>query len=458
MPRGREREHDPETMATLYRSWHQARNERSPRLTGRIGKLENQVAANQAATYRDGPAFSEKPKFQPALTKATRHPERLHAIAQVSADKKQQPVKDDVVRCPACRRKIVDPSSNCVKHEGLLVHEKCFVCRTCGKYLCSHPPTAAILKPMILGKVAFTCSDCCSIAESGLTGRAEFTSRIAGERIVVKEVEHGNISKVVDKIGDDLEQAVYFMTPRCATCGGDLRQPHLGKIKTVGKTCYHKHCYETGRPRCDFPKPSVKLPPSFCAKYLPQQMIVKLSPSQDERSSKSLYFCWKNRENHAVELRQANLDVVIVPFVLDEKARANANYYPPKTNTMRDNGQAKIRKQPPSHTPVPPDLADVRLDLVAGSQVGPREPVMPKPASIIRSLTLANHLVLDAQLTYCHLGLEYCLGLQVPLTTQRTLDLPRATLSVKIEDPDRSSPHVSSAPAVNTKMKHCYFL
>ena len=328
---------------------------------------------------------------------------------QFPTEEKQQVLI--VGRCPVCRRKLM--KDDVVTFQQLSIHKECFVCRGCGDDLGQKEKEGQNYACMTAtnGKVKFTCATCRTMP---LKPTDSFAS-IAGERTVIGESEYGNVDKVVGEIGDDLEQAVYFMTPRCATCGGDLNQTYKKEsVKVIGRTVYHPHCFEEGRPHPDLTKPCVKLPPSFCAKYLPPQIILKLST--DKETLTTLYFCWKNRVEHAMKLRKEDARVVVVPFVLDGDAPANPNHQPSNTK----------RKQPKIHM-AQPHFSTVKVELVSGVQVGPRKPIMPKPAWI-------DSLSFHAHLTYLHFGLEYYLELTIPLKTDAMLHLTNATLSVTIQD------------------------
>jgi len=196
---------------------------------------------------------------------------------------------------------------------------------------------------------------------------ATVPTKIAGQRIEIQSHEQVDTKAVKKEIGDDLEMAVYFMTKRCAVCGGtdfnhngkymDEGNTHPKRRLLFGSTLYHALCFETGLPSpqglAKVIAEDIKLPPSFCAKYLPQQIILKLvTPAAPEGgvpkkkikrkeaylSQKewddsrvtltTLYFVWKDRERQAAQLREEQKDAstVMVPFALDENAPANPNY------------------------------------------------------------------------------------------------------------------------------------
>jgi hypothetical protein len=179
---------------------------------------------------------------------------------------------------------------------------------------------------------------------------------------------------------------------------------------------YHTRCFETGRPSSFISAKNAyactpKLPPSFCAKYLPLQIIIKLVLHQDsslplpsslpltKRTIKrkkinenavaltTLYFVWKERETRAEQLRKETKDapMVQVPFSLDEQAPANPNYIPQNGFYKKQKNSEQRRKplQVLKHK-----LRDVQMELVTpgGEEVAPRCPVMPEPVSIINNI------------------------------------------------------------------------
>eukprot|EP00977_Amphora_coffeiformis_P009779 scaffold2251_cov178-Amphora_coffeaeformis.AAC.3 len=348
----------------------------------------------------------------------------LHQVASdknhpVPPEDKHQVEKVSVNRCPACRKKLED-GDVLITCQNWSVHVRCFICRECGDDLSRKPSLEEeeeeeeekdVHMSKSNGKIKFTCATCHDVSMK----LSDSFASIAGERIVIDESEYGNVDKVVGEIGDDLEQAVYFMTPRCATCGGDLNQTYKKEgVKVIGRTVYHPYCFDNGRPAPELAEPSVKLPPSFCAKYLPPQIILKLSTAKETLTT--LYFCWKNRVEQANKLREEDSSVVVVTFVLDEEAPANPNHQ--SSNSKR--------KQPKAYI-VQPDLSTAKVELVSGVQVGPRNPIMPKPAWI-------ESQSFRTQLTYLHFGLEYCLELIIPSESDALLNLSTATLSIKIQD------------------------
>lgn len=268
------------------------------------------------------------------------------------------------------------------------------------------------------GKVRFVCDACVAVSD-----HRDVYAKPAGERTVVDQ--KGNVHQVLGEIGDDLEQAVYFMTPRCATCGGDLQQAYdkEGKagIRVVGRTVYHALCFETGRPAAHVTAPAVKLPPSFCAKYLPEHIILKLV--HDKTTLTTLYFCWKDRAAEAEALRRADEACVSVQLALDDQAPANPNYIP----TSKDNGK---RKKPTKRVPLHfDDVKDVQVQLVPGSQVPPRVPRMPQPA------LLKDGSYWTAELVYLHFGLQYRLIVCIPHdASEQSLRLVEAGLTLTIQD------------------------
>ena len=376
-----------------------------------------------------------------------------------SAGGKQHGISNtDSTRCAVCRKTILSSTAkkNSVDEDTIITYQKmtmhgtCFSCRDCGKSLIQYTLGVAssnddkenksIYLSKSNGKVKLHCATC---HEDQSTSDVYATQ--AGSRKVVEESEHGDVQQVMEDIGDDLEQAVYFQTPKCATCGDNLTTRHkqqqqakgAKKFVVMGRTVYHPNCYETGRPPSHWPAPAVKLPPSFCAKYLPRQIILKLV--EDGITMTTLYFCWKNREAHAVQLRQQDAAIVTVPWVLDETAPANPNY---QRRTENDHSATRKQKPAAKQITIPSDVSTIVLELVSGVEVAPRVPQMPEPARIdsLGGDDNENNQYFHARLVYLHFGLEYSLTLQVSVAasgengSQYVGNLVRAQLSVTIQD------------------------
>jgi hypothetical protein len=337
-------------------------------------------------------------------------------------------------RCSACRR-VVNNSHATIFFNQLILHQACLTCRDCGCELLDCLADASIDTFWSNGKLRFTCAPCRINQASGLH---DSYASIAGERVVVSQSEHGDVDGVLGEIGDDLEQAVYFMTPRCATCGGDLNQTYGSAegIRVIGRTVYHNHCFVTGVPPKHLPPPTVKLPPSFCAKYLSQQIILKLTCHG--KTLTTLYFCWPDRVKTAEHLRENDDEVVIVSFVLDASAPANPNYQ------RIQKTEKKNFKSPAKHIAVPACIQDLTIELVPGDQVPPRNPWMAEYAYISHDANSKAKMI--ASLYYLHFGLEYCLTLSIPIEGDAVLSVVDASLSVRIRDwqsPGRQTPHIT---------------
>lgn len=325
-----------------------------------------------------------------------------------------------VERCPVCRKQLQDQH---VQFQNLGLHKRCFRCRVCKCDLNLKDSTIQTIQAN--GKVSFQCGSCQHLTDKA----AQHVSKVAGERVVVQEHEQGDHKKVLADIGDDLEQAVYFMTPRCAVCGEPV-DTKKNEWTLEGRTLYHKTCHETGRPNS--PSKSIKLPPSFCAKYLPQQIILKLSSSNGTTLT-NLYFVWKDRDEEAILLRKEDSKVVVVPFVLDDQAPANPNYAPPSSgNKLAQINPLVQKKSTPKNTqvPLPSDPGRIQLELVKGVDVGPRCPVMPESAKVDEGTLITT-------LAYLYFGLTYRLSLQIEVLAsegESLLKLQEARLTVTIQD------------------------
>jgi hypothetical protein len=240
---------------------------------------------------------------------------------------------------------------------------------------------------------------------------------------VVAESEQGDIEQVVDAIGDELEEAMYGMIPRCAICGVDFLT-YKGNVSMVGALKYHQECSEKGKPAMGF-QSSLALAPVQAAKYLPETIILRLSAG-DGKVITTLYFVWKGKDDELKSMRAERQDRVCVQFHLDEKAPANPNF------------QGSSKKKTKARLPAVEEGQDQQpqqfcMDLIGGSQIAPQPPKMLEPISIIKPEDSSLPL-LHAKLAYSKFNLCHSLFLVVPCTsTVEELDLTGANLSVEIQ-------------------------
>jgi len=312
--------------------------------------------------------------------------ERVTATVRVKTSKKQT--------CAMCQTNIF-PTEESTTARNRTYHTSCFKCHLCKSRLKNHPDEQHHQVVVVGGNnkhLYLQCSRC--KLDSEQTHKPRQLSRKAGERIVVENEEQGDIVRVVDAIGDDLEEAIFAMIPRCATCGGDFLQ-YKGELSIIGSLKYHKECLLTGKPSAS--TASLTVSPKLAAKYLPQDLILRLTLESGKLAT-TLFFVWKDREEALKSIRNSMNGAVSVSYHLDDDARANPNHptnknYAKKTQLLLENKD---------------DLNSLKLDVVGADQISPELPVQLGPLSIQVDGSL------EGKIGYRKYGLKHTLVLRVP--------------------------------------------
>jgi hypothetical protein len=333
------------------------------------------------------------------------------------------PSQDDGHRCRICRQKFF-PTDKITTAQKQEYHAACFKCTLCGSKLKNDPDEDHMLinaedapyHPIL--HIILQCQRCKLDNEQKYKPRTQST--VAGQKVVVGETEQGDIEQVVDLIGDELEDALCGMIPRCSTCGGDFLT-YKGEISMLGALKYHTECWQMGKPALGF-QASMTLQPLQAAKYLPNALILRLSSPDNGKVLSSLFFVWTNKDDQLKALRAQKNESVRVFFHLDEEARANPN----NSHASRKKRFADI---PPGQDPDHPSL---QVDII-NDQIAPKSPGMVGPSSIVYSKELASS-VLRAQVAYDMFNLHHVISLNVPCTPEQgKLDLAGASVTAHIE-------------------------
>lgn len=321
--------------------------------------------------------------------------------------------------CLVCQKKIF-PTDESTTARNRTYHTSCFKCTLCKAKLKNHPDE----KHELMGGIHLylQCSRCHLDNQQKYKPRQ--LSRVAGEKIVVEDAEQGDIDQVVNAIGDELEEAIYAMIPRCATCGGDFLQ-YTGEVSIVGSLKYHKECFLTGKPGTG--TASLTMDPVQAAKYLPQDIIMRLT-SGSGKILTTLFFVWKDRDDVLKSLRSMDrTSEVSVTYYLDEEARANPNH-----PSNRYNKKKTMLSMPPRLDDNAENI-DLKLDLVGGDQISPQSPVQDGAVSI--SSSAQNVPVLRGKMGYCKYNLRHSMLLQVPFGSEGdVMDLLGSKLTVSIQE------------------------
>ena len=332
--------------------------------------------------------------------------------------------------CRVCSQKIfpTDESTTCRNNT---YHAGCFKCTLCGAKLKNHPDERH--EVMEAGTtdnhheyMLLQCRRCKVDNEHKYKPRQK--SRVAGEKTVLDDSEKGDIDQVVDAIGDDLEEAIYSMIPRCATCGADFLK-YKGEISMVGSLKYHKECFLTGRPSATTAS-MLTLDPAQAAKYLPDTVIVRMTTASTNKILTTLYFIWKDKDQALKAMRgtEHGEEGIVVTLNLDDEARANPNHKSNRNNPKRN------QMQLPQHPGGDGDEnLDLSVDLVGADQIAPQPPRLLNPVSIASGYQ--NSPSLQANIGYSKYNLQHTLLLNIPCNaTCEVLDLLGATLTVKIQE------------------------
>jgi hypothetical protein len=375
-----------------------------------------------------------------------------------------------IERCPACRKTFSsseqeeDPATggSIVLFRQQRLHSTCFRCCDCQSNLLFYQ-TETVEQYTANVRIKFRCPSC--------RHRYEDRDNIVqhkerGQRVIIHPHEQGDTKQTMDKIGDDLTEAVYFMHPKCAVCGGDFFETRTKDDKkkmakeTNGNWRYHQVCWDTGTPAClpdEEMKTKTLLHPAHSARYLPEQIILQIvwdrnnptitGTASNDKGSKNttsttilttLYFVWNDREANWKRLRKENKNdaIVIIPYSLDEEAPANPNYSSSRY-TKKQRRQAQPASASKGVLALPEEVNDnieqLQLKLLAADEVAPRPPTMVEPISITviqneeeettmpasndngTAQQASSSLFLCAKLGYFKFGLQYTLTLKIPM-------------------------------------------
>jgi hypothetical protein len=343
--------------------------------------------------------------------------------AEEEEDKSPIRPKAPAKHCRICEKKLF-PTDETTTCRSYTYHIGCFRCALCSSKLKNHPDE--VHKLVVTGEgqehMLLQCRQCGIDNEHKNKPRRK--SRKAGERIVVEDSEQGDVENVVDAIGDDLEEAMYGMIPRCALCGGDFLS-YEGEISIVGSLKYHNDCFLWGKPGTG--SGSVTLPPVQAARYLPDNLILKVA-TPEGKSLTTLFFVWKDKEAAVKRLRNDRPDHVTATFELDEEARNNPNY------------KEKSEDQKKATVPLPPmngEEANFTLELVGGAKIAPEPPQVIAPPRVIKAYQKPT--ILRGTIRYVKYGLDHTLELTIPCNWKGdTLRLHCATLAVNITGPSEN--------------------
>ena len=316
-------------------------------------------------------------------------------------------------RCRVCRAKIF-PTDKFVTAQKCDYHYKCFKCTLCGTRLKNRPDEDHMISeserhPKLY--VTLKCPNC--IIESEERHKSRILSTVAGEKIVVPEKEQGDVDKVVDLIGDELEDAVCGMIPRCSICGGDFLR-YKGEITIMGTLKYHKECREMGKPSVALGASTALLSPLQVAKYLPDTLILRLGDSTSGKIISTLFFVWMDdKDCYLKSLRTTNDnqdDCVDISFRLDNEARANPNYKDATKNNKRCYSMLPPCEEDPTHPPI--------LAAIVNDQIAPQNPYMVKPSSIMNSEEeQSSSPIFCVSVAYDFLNLSHLVNLKIPCTS-----------------------------------------
>jgi hypothetical protein len=332
-------------------------------------------------------------------------------------------------RCRVCQKKLF-PTEKITTAQKQDYHAACFKCALCGTKLKNHPDEdhnmllvskSSSDAALSIRDIVLKCHTCKIHNEQNYETRTHST--LAGQRVVIGDEEQGDIEQVVDLIGDELENAICGMTPRCSTCGGDFLT-YKGEIAMMGALKYHKECFQMGKPALGVQTSAVQLPPRQAAKYLPDTLILRLSSGDKNGRNilSSLFFVWTNKDDQLRALRAKLNESVRVFFHLDEEARANPNH-------RNSSKKKRFADLPPGQDPEHPSL---RVDII-NEQIAPKSPGMVGRSSIVYSKKLSSS-VLCAEVEYDMYSLRHLISLNVPCDSEQEgkLDLARASLTVDI--------------------------
>lgn len=222
--------------------------------------------------------------------------------------------------CAACRKRIY-PRDPTFRSFGETLHISCFNCNLCDSKMARHPLEVQFW--IDKDTLFLLCSKCQE--QSILSQKEMVLGRTAGERIEIGENEEGDVDRVMDAIGDELEEIFLDNVPKCEICGADFLQ-YTGEVSIVGALKYHKECFERGKPAEFMTSSDRRLTPLQAFRYLPERLIVRLQQVSDNGSSSpilTLFFVWSTKAADFQRIQQQGGNEVIVSYRLDQDAAAN---------------------------------------------------------------------------------------------------------------------------------------
>ena len=428
-----------------------------------IAKFESQEAANKKASSKGKEPVSQVKGNSSSGLGLFSRAKKKKVVPLDTRPEKTKPVD----RCQVCRKTFSSKAADIVHFQDQKVHLSCFLCCDCQINL-QHHEHKTVQQYSANVRVKFQCRNCCE----QFNGKPQQHSHESAVKhklgpVVIEDHEQGDTKETLEKIGDDLTEAVFFMHPKCCVCGGDFYNKTMAR-ETKGNWRYHQECWDSGVPTMlDEMKACTKLLPAASAKYLPEQLIVQLycpleittattstntykKKGIDSKILTTLYFVWENKEAHAKELSKVHKKdpMVAVPYILDDQAPANPNFVPQvHTATVQ---QSKRQRQAQSTTAktltLPANNMGVdkfQLRLLAEDEVAPRPPTMVEPVSIVNvegasvspdskgdsnrgdgdtNMTDTSEgsgaqkkQFLSAKLGFLKFGLQYIVSLRIPL-------------------------------------------
>ena len=178
--------------------------EKQPLLLGNKRQVSKAIAK-----FENSAVFVSQYKKQ--KVKASWFSWRTLAVTPVSQSK-------PVERCPACRAVITNSSKDVLSCQEIKIHARCFRCCDCYTEL-QGMPTVQQYASSTGSK--FQCAACCQQYNGRKhTNKADVHYKVAGTRVTIGAHEMGDTKDTMEKIGDDLSEAVFFMHPKCCVCGG----------------------------------------------------------------------------------------------------------------------------------------------------------------------------------------------------------------------------------------------
>jgi hypothetical protein len=409
--------------------------EKEEEKTGLLVRRSNNGVSSTIANFETTTTNNTKPNNDPSPSPTTRSAWKSFVFGKrPSSNNKQAAVIATPPDCAVCHKRIFPTQPKTMARQNAF-HTSCFKCSDCGTKL-FHFPEESHVK---IGPTLFLHCRRCQL-DSEQKYKPRLVSKLAGTKTLVGDSEQGDITQVKEAIGDDLEDVMMGMTPRCATCGGDFStyqgqgQQH-DDISIVGALKYHKECLLMGKPSASVSvlqqQSSIMLVPVQAAKHLPETIILRISSltaaaaDDDDGNNKkkkviaSLYFSWNDKEQELKSLRREKpQDTSIrVQFHLDQNA-----------------GSSKKRNLP---TPGGDDdelCVDVIGDEMAAAPTT-KMVLVENPSMIASSSSLLRAKVVFTKFHLHHsllLEIPCCCSSGPPNSQELLLELTSATLAVEI--------------------------